>query len=1165
MKRKLPTIVPPSNTATFHRPTIAITLRGNLFNPTSFSSWQPKPAQGNQLLTGTARGHDCVLKVFGGGGDNGTPASLHRMFRTEVEALTKLRNCCYVVNLVHADDQAFFSEHNRGFPTVLTERCHLGNLSMLIPSRGGLPIVFARSLFDQLISAVAYCHLHRIAHTDICLENMLLHESGELKLTGFARSKIGGGAHRLDRSHVLDREKGARSSTSTLGRYAWPPELRAEAAPVNQYDGLVNLLTESNSDSDSDASLSDDELDNEILVELHEKSRKRKGKNHHHDISKYDAYAGDVWSSAVCLLVMCTGRAPFVSLSIPLSPEQVDNKEKPIDWALNAWHEGKLGQNRFWDMLVSLQPTLLQELTNGFDDLLNGMMNVDAWYRTSAKDVHAHRWTRTSGNKAKPHTIRTYMVQMIHPTLHGVSGHDGSVELKQTAAMVRAQEEFSQRMIGTEEQDNREQDNKAEEKDNEMALKKKHTLGNNGLSFYQANVYAIRNAKRTAVEQIRRMNQTGKKQINDGNHPVDETERSALAQLGVQRAKQLAAEDNDVIYPHLETMWSKALGKQIMVRMPPIVMDDTGVNLKPKDAHADKSRHDKVPSNNLKELEKKLIEGSKDLINLYLRDDQTVLDIKKIMATRVVEEFPARWFDYATHTLCLCGKPLPDDLIIGTSTVFNRGNTVFRLFPTDRIPTNASHKGHRARIKEGKAYVHLFDYLHVYDQLNQHTSLPQVKAPFLKSLNSILYDSDKDEEQDREKKEEELFHETVRRTLIVRSILTGRLPVVEPRALPKQINVQKAMSALRLLSNRMNHYKIKHELSSNYIADPWCEKITGPEFIKMAFRLREEEIAKEVFQDIQRASTKQTNNSTVGSTHTRFTKGTVITALHENIQVRKTMVKYPEMELLYKGTRDTIAEAIRTMKTEAGSRLMNGMDLLLLMRMFGAPNKKKTKEEEMGEADEEDGEEGHNKKEQKNSSIHYLSWKNALETQNYAWRFTGKHSKAAEAKRRENRENEIRREKRRLEQQTRLEAKRLKAEVKRNRKEQIRSTLKARYGVLSDYFSEFGLAPARMDYRKFMAHCVDTYRNMALSGERVGKHWGEAALTGEYIVKYNTQNYRNLQGVKAQASHLRRVDKKNTGLITLVEFIEALKNMEWVHNYKSAEEAHGKFVVDDIF
>ena len=731
MKRRLPTIIPPPKTVTFQHPKTTVILSGDLFNKIDFSSWQPKPANGNQLVTGIKNGYDCVLKVYGGVGDSGLPLSLQKMFQTEVKALTKLRNCENVLDLLHVNDQALWSEFNLRKPTLLFERCHLGNISMLVPSRGGLPIVYAKSLFDQLLNALEYCHLHRIAHTDVCLENMLLHSSGEMKLTGFSRSKVGGGARHLERSHVLDRERGKRSSTSTLGRYAWPPELRAESEHENEYDIFndeLNRKKSNNTDWD-DSDFSDEEydknhnIDHEVEVKLHDINRKRIGqKPKNHDITKYDAYAGDVWSAAICLLVMCTGRVPFVSLSLPLTPQQLEDDDKPIDWALNAWKEGERGRNRFWEMLVSLQPTLLPELSKGFDDLLNGMMNIESWYRMSSKEAHAHPWIRFSGNLAKPNAIRTYVVNMIQPTLHGVSGEDGSVELKPTADMVRAQEEFSRKMIGNDGDDTDEEDDismkSKDGKKDEKVSRKKISLGNNGLSFYQANVYAVRNAKRSTVEQLKRMNKTGKKQL------IDSSERSALAQLGVQRAKQLAAEGNDIIYPHLETMWSRALGKQIMVRMPPIIING---GLEGVEISEQRKKNDHLnPNINLKELEKNLISASSEIINIYLRDDQTVLDIKKIMASRVVDEFPARWFDYTKHTLCLCGKALPDDLIIGSSTIFNRGNTVFRLFPTDSIPTNTKHTAHRLRLKEGRSYVQLFDYLYKYDQLAKKKRVNQL-------------------------------------------------------------------------------------------------------------------------------------------------------------------------------------------------------------------------------------------------------------------------------------------------------------------------------------------------------------------------------------------------------------------------------------------------------
>ena len=1164
--RKLPTVIPATPTVTFHRPTTTVVIVGTLFdtsNRAGSSTWKQKPAAGNKILTGVSKGVDCVLKVYGGVGDSGTPSSLQIMLRTEVEALTKLRNCYAVVDLLHADGQALWSNgarNNERHSAVLTEKCHLGNVSMLVPSRGGLPMVLARSLFDQLLFAIEFCHLHRVANTDVCLENMLIHSSGELRLTGFSRAKLGGGARQLEKSHVLDRETGRRSATSTLGRYAWPPELRSDADDDDDYD-----------DDSSDNRLTDDEDDDDILRELRERNRKRNSKKYKpktHDTNQYDAYAGDVWSAAICLLVMCTGRAPFVSLALPPTPQQLEDNEKPVDWALNAWREGDMGRRRFWEMLVSLQPSLLPELSRGFDDLLNGMMHIEPWNRLSAKHAHVHRWTRVSGNHAKPETIRKYVVNMIHPTLHGVSGNDNSKELAQSAEMIRNVEEFSRRMIGNDEDDGDDgsygdngsegREEKEDHKDEGGEPRKKLQLGNSGLSFYQANVYAVRNAKRTAIEQIKKLNQAGKSKESDN---VDPSERSALAQLGVQRAKQLAAEDNDVVYPHLETMWSRSLGKQIMIRMPPL--PKTGEETKLIDPSCLNKTVD------LKQLEKQLVEASKEIINVYLRDHQTVLEIKKLMAARVVEEHPARWFDYEKHTLCLCGKPLPDDMVVGSSTMFNRGNTVFRLFPSDDIPRNETHSATRARLKEGRGYVKLFDHLAAKCR---ESSLPI-------NLNHKLYGSDSDDDDDDEggtsvTREEELRIGHVQQILIVRALMTGRLPRIK---LTTKVDAE-AESALRLLASRLNNYKVKHEMSTKFLSDQWCERVTGPEFMRMCFRLREEVIAHDVFDAMQHSGTvggqkreelcpptlDSNDNALLAKrkVHTRMTKGTAVTALTENAKVRLVMSRSPEMDMLHQATRDQVAEAIRKMKTGAGSKLIGELDILNLMRTYGAKQPPPA-----AAAETEDGSDvTSSSQQQEHSSIHYLSWKNALETQDFAWRFTGKYSKAAENKRHELEEQAKRREKRRLEQQNRLKAKRFIMEKKRARKAQVVATLKARYGVLSDYFSEFGLAPPRMDYRKFMAHCVQVYRvTLANDEEKVGKHWGEGALTGEYIIKYNTQNYRNLQGLKAQETHLRRVDVKKGGMITLIEFMEALKNMEWVHNAKSAEEAFTPFVVDDIF
>ena len=79
--------------------------------------------------------------------------------------------------------------------------------------------------------------------------------------------------------------------------------------------------------------------------------------------SQYDAYAGDVWAAGVCLLTMCTGRAPFPSLALPPLKRFGDNNAsvERTDWALNAWNEGESGSSTVLEMLGSLQPSIIKK------------------------------------------------------------------------------------------------------------------------------------------------------------------------------------------------------------------------------------------------------------------------------------------------------------------------------------------------------------------------------------------------------------------------------------------------------------------------------------------------------------------------------------------------------------------------------------------------------------------------------------------------------------------------------------------------------------------------------------------------------------------------------------------------------------------------------------
>lgn len=142
------------------------------------------------------------------------------------------------------------------------------------------------------------------------------------------------------------------------------------------------------------------------------------------------------------------------------------------------------------------------------------------------------------------------------------------------------------------------------------------------------------------------------------------------------------------------------------------------------------------------------------------------------------------------------------------------------------------------------------------------------------------------------------------------------------------------------------------------------------------------------------------------------------------------------------------------------------------------------------------------------------------------------------------------------------------ARRKQERKQEIVSDLQGRYGVLKDYFEEFGLSEKYMDYRRFMTHCNAVFREYKLDprGNKIGKHWGEAGLTGDYVINYNVQQYRSLQGVMSCETHFRKVDVGGiSGQISLSEFTTALQSLGWVYNPRSAEEAFTQFVVEQVF
>ncbi|XP_047335217.1 CBL-interacting serine/threonine-protein kinase 7 [Impatiens glandulifera] len=65
-----------------------------------------------------------------------------------------------------------------------------GDLFSLIGRRGRMPESVARRYFQQLVSALSFCHENGISHRDIKPQNLLINDSGDLKISDFGLSAL---------------------------------------------------------------------------------------------------------------------------------------------------------------------------------------------------------------------------------------------------------------------------------------------------------------------------------------------------------------------------------------------------------------------------------------------------------------------------------------------------------------------------------------------------------------------------------------------------------------------------------------------------------------------------------------------------------------------------------------------------------------------------------------------------------------------------------------------------------------------------------------------------------------------------------------------------------------------------------------------------------------
>lgn len=106
-----------------------------------------------------------------------------------------------------------------------------GELFDQVIDRGAnaMPEDYARNFFCQLLDGVAYCHLAGVAHRDLKLENVLLNESGVLKLIDFGLSHV----YPRAADGTVDRSKPLRDVCGSKS-YAAPEVLASRG-----YDGMA--------------------------------------------------------------------------------------------------------------------------------------------------------------------------------------------------------------------------------------------------------------------------------------------------------------------------------------------------------------------------------------------------------------------------------------------------------------------------------------------------------------------------------------------------------------------------------------------------------------------------------------------------------------------------------------------------------------------------------------------------------------------------------------------------------------------------------------------------------------------------------------------------------------------------------------------------------------
>lgn len=105
-----------------------------------------------------------------------------RKVMQEITILKRIRHP-HIVNL-------FETFETKKHILFVMELCAGGDLLNYVRKRRRLKEPLAKFVFLQIVSGLHYCHLNRILHRDIKLDNILLDAFGHVKICDFGVSKI---------------------------------------------------------------------------------------------------------------------------------------------------------------------------------------------------------------------------------------------------------------------------------------------------------------------------------------------------------------------------------------------------------------------------------------------------------------------------------------------------------------------------------------------------------------------------------------------------------------------------------------------------------------------------------------------------------------------------------------------------------------------------------------------------------------------------------------------------------------------------------------------------------------------------------------------------------------------------------------------------------------